>query len=133
MTSQIQADVVHTPPTNRSTKGEESRRSTRLKSLMAASALALVFALSSSAIAEDGLPPFAGSGVASVQGVDYVYPYTFPDAEVQALRRLNMWAQQNPGACITSYTKKFDWIWVTGTERTRCTITFQYCFGSPIP
>lgn len=132
MSRLLQTNVARTTPSNQTKKGKETMRNALLKSLIVVPVLALVLVFSSSATAEDG-PPFVGGGEDRVQGVDYVYPYTFADAEVKAFRNLNTWANQHPWACITSYSKKFDWVMVNGIGRARCTITFQYYFGSPTP
>jgi len=129
MTSPIQADVLQTSPSDQIRKGEETMRSTRFKSLLAAPVLALVLALSSSATADDGPPPFVGGGEASVQG----HGENFGQAEAEAVSNLITWVSQRPGTGIVSYAKEFDWIMINGMETARCTITFQYYLGSPFP
>jgi len=104
-------------------------KSITLKSLVAVPALVFVLAASSVATAADG--PFEGAANGpvyqhSVQGIDYVWPYTLADAETKAIANLKTWKNQNPNCYIISEVKTFDWVMVVSQNRPRCTITFKF-------
>lgn len=129
MTSLFRTHPAPTTPSHHNRKEGRTMRSLLLKSLLVVPTLAMAVTASSLAIAGDNPLDADGDGwvfQASVQGVDYVYPYTFPDAEQKAIAAVNAWLSQHPNCHITDYTKRFDWVMVNGIQRTRCTITFEY-------
>ena len=129
MTNLTRSNVAPTAPTQQLRKGRETMKSITLKSLVAVPAIVFVLAASSVATAADG--PFEGAANGpiyqhSVQGIDYVWPYTLADAETKAVANLNAWKNQHPNCYVISEVKTFDWVMVVTQMRPRCTITITF-------